>query len=196
MNSILVTGFGPFEGIEENPSGALAAELGRAADVEAEVLPVEWGRIDDFVSTTLAVRWRAVLMLGVAADRDSVSLERVAVNLSEPARKDVTGALAPSRRLVEGAPDAYFSTLPIHALETALVRAGFPVTRSPSAGTFLCNALFYRARHALAERGTPCGFVHVPPTPGLVKGNEGVSLDVQLAVIEALLEILRLELPP
>jgi pyroglutamyl-peptidase len=196
MNSILVTGFGPFDGIEENPSATLATLLGRSADVEAEVLPVAWNRLDDFVSTTLAVRWRAVVMLGVAPDREYISLERVAVNLCDPKRKDATDAVAPSMRLVDGAPDAYFSTLPIHALEATLVRAGFPVARSPSAGTYLCNALFYRARHALADRGTPCGFVHVPPTPGSVEGQEGVSIEVQITVLQALLEILRLELPP
>ncbi len=193
MDPILVTGFGPFEEIRDNPSAALAARLGAAEDVAAEILPVSWEHLDEFVRTTLAVRWRAVVLLGVAADRAVLSLERVAVNLCDLERADEGGTVAARERLVEHGPDAYFSTLPIHALVDALRRASVPVESSLSAGAYLCNALFYRTRHALADRATPCGFVHVPPTPGLVDGRDGVPFEVQLAALETIVDVLRHE---
>ena len=47
--------------------------------------------------------------------------------------------------------------------EVAVAAEGLPVEISLSAGAYLCNAAFYLARHALEERGTPCGFLHLPP---------------------------------
>lgn len=188
---ILVTGFGPFEAVRENPSATLALALAEAADVRAEILPVAWDALDGFVETTLANEWRGVVLLGVAAERDVLSLERVALNFRDVEREDARGALAPSERVVDGAPDAYFSTLPLRAARDALARAGVEARESLSAGAYLCNALFFRARHALEGRGIPCGFVHVPPVPGLVAGRDGVPLARQRAALEALLDVVR-----
>jgi pyroglutamyl-peptidase len=69
---------------------------------------------------------------------------------------------------VEGAPPEYACTLPLDAMEAALIGASVPVERSGTAGRFVCNDMFYRLMHwsATAALDVPCGFVHVPHLEG------------------------------
>jgi len=187
MSTILVTGFGPFEAVDDNPSETLARTLGERDDVDAIVIPVTWDALDRFAEQIVERSWRSVVMLGVAVDRRRIGLERVALNLRQLDRADAAGAYAETESVVEDAPDAYFSTLPIHTMLDELSRAGHAVEHSLSAGAYLCNALFFRARHALAARSTPCGFVHVPPT-------DVIPLDQQSAALHLMLDVLRREL--
>jgi pyroglutamyl-peptidase len=80
------------------------------------------------------------------------------------------------------APAAYFSTLPIKAMAAALQRAGIPAEVSQTAGTFVCNHVFYGLMHALRRRpGVRGGFVHVPmlPEQAAARGmGAGMPLDV------------------
>ena len=68
--------------------------------------------------------------------------------------------------MVPGAPAAYFSTLPIKAIVQGLRAAGIPASVSNSAGTFVCNHLFYGLMHRLArEPRMRGGFIHLPYLP-------------------------------
>ena len=93
--------------------------------------------------------------------------------------------------IVPGGPAAYFATLPLEDLRDALAAAGLPAAVSLTAGAYLCNASFYLARHALDARGTPCGFIHVPPTPDLACGAPPVPFDDQLRGLRAVIDVLR-----
>ena len=72
--------------------------------------------------------------------------------------------------VVADGPAAYFTGLPIKAMLQALQRAGVPVEVSQTAGTFVCNHVFYGLMHLLATRRgfarTRGGFIHVPWLPG------------------------------
>jgi pyroglutamyl-peptidase len=58
----------------------------------------------------------------------------------------------------------YFSTLPIHAIVSALKSDRIPAAISNTAGTYLCNRLFYCVMHCIAmeDLRTQAGFIHVP----------------------------------
>ena len=58
----------------------------------------------------------------------------------------------------------YWSTLPIKAIVLQLRKLGIPAEISPTAGTFVCNHVFYGLRHGLAlyHPGGRVGFIHVP----------------------------------
>ena len=96
-------------------------------------------------------------------------MERVAININDARIADNAGAMPVDTPVVAGAPDAYFSTLPIKAVLLALQRAGIPAEVSQTAGTFVCNHVFYGLMHVLAtERGfkkSRGGFIHVPWLP-------------------------------
>ena len=66
--------------------------------------------------------------------------------------------------IVKGAPAAYFTRLPVKAMVRAMKEAGVPASVSNTAGTFVCNHIFYGLMHLLAEEGNlrRGGFVHIP----------------------------------
>jgi pyroglutamyl-peptidase len=54
----------------------------------------------------------------------------------------------------------------VKACVQALREAGLPAEVSNTAGTFVCNHVFYSLMHALADRPrVPAGFVHLPWLP-------------------------------
>lgn len=154
---LLVTGFGPFPGITDNPSGRFAREIdgARVAGVAivGRVVPVEWGRAWPAIVAHLdALRPDALLMLGVARDRAQVEVELWGRNRNHPV-PDAADALPPEALISPDGPAARPSRLPVEAL------MGPGVGRSTDAGGYLCNHVLYRA----LESGPPCcGFVHVP----------------------------------
>ncbi len=108
-----------------------------------------------------------VLSLGLAGSRAEITPERVAVNIDDARIPDNAAASPVDESIVAGGPVAYWSTLPIKAITGALRAAGIPAAVSQTAGTFVCNHVFYALMHALAHtrrRPRPRGgFMHVPP---------------------------------
>ena len=184
---LLLTGFEPFGGLERNPSGEIARILGREGLARGVVLPVDYRRIESALTTILAEPWDAVVLLGVAIGRPMISFERVAINYRDPERPDNEGFAPAKPAIVEDGPDAYFTSLPIEHLKAALDDEGVPAAISLTAGPYLCNASMYLARHMLRERGTPCGFVHLPPSPDLACGAEPMGMEMQLRGVRRIL---------
>ncbi len=110
-----------------------------------------------------------VVCLGQAGGRNALSLERIAVNIDDARIPDNAGMQPVDTPVVAGGPVAYFSTLPIKAMLQALQAAGLAAEVSQTAGTFVCNHVFYALMHALATRRgfkrTRGGFIHVPYLP-------------------------------
>jgi pyroglutamyl-peptidase len=109
-----------------------------------------------------------VLCLGQAGGRSVLSVERVAINLVDARIPDNRGAQPVDAPVVPGGPAAYFATLPVKALHRAAQQACLPCEVSQTAGTFVCNAVFYGLMHQIATGAVPGargGFVHVPWLP-------------------------------
>lgn len=190
MRMYLVTGFEPFGGLTRNPSAAVAATV-HGGDVEGVVLPVDYERVGPALADLLARDWDGVVLTGVAIGRPDFSLERVAINFRDAARPDNSGRIPEARAVVPDGPAAYFSTLPVETIRDRLAAAGLPVSISLSAGAYLCNASFYLARHALEARGTPCGFVHLPPTTDLACGAAPLPIEEEVRGMRLILDTLR-----
>ena len=171
MEKILVTGFEPFGGELTNPSWEVASALpptiaGHA--VVCERIPVSFGRGPAAVLAAIQREDPSiVLCLGQAGGRAKVTPEFVGINYADARIPDNDGGQPRGARLLEDAPDAYFSTLPVHAMVQAMVDAGVPVAVSYTAGTYVCNAVLFSALHALAKSQSTAraGFVHVPYSP-------------------------------
>ena len=164
---ILLTGFEPFAGDSLNPSSlvcrALHGQRVGHATVHAVELPCVFGlalqALDEALRATSPV---LVVALGLAAGRGEISVERVAINVDDARIPDNAGAQPVDVPVVEGGPAAWFSTLPVKAIVAALLEAGVPAAVSQTAGTFVCNHVFYGLQHRLAGTGVRSGFVHVP----------------------------------
>jgi pyroglutamyl-peptidase len=187
---ILVTGFEPFGGLKRNPSGEVAQALQGDA-IEAAVLPVDYVKIGPALHALLERPWNAVVLLGLAVGRPHISLEKVAINHRDRKRPDNAGFVPDTPEIVRDGPAAYFSTLPLDRLHDALTSATLPAAVSLSAGSYLCNTAFYLARHALEPKGTPCGFLHLPPTPDLACAATPLGFDEQVRGLRIVLEQLR-----
>ncbi|MDA0226110.1 MAG: pyroglutamyl-peptidase I [Proteobacteria bacterium] len=165
----LIAGFEPFGGEDENASieavRRLPARVGDW-DIETLELPVSYARAMPLLQTVLDLHRPAlVLAVGQAGGREALCLERVAINVQDARIPDNDGAQPIDRPAVEGGPAAHFTGLPVKACVAALRDAGLKAAVSNTAGTFVCNHLFYALMHAAGPRGIRAGFLHVPVLP-------------------------------
>jgi pyroglutamyl-peptidase len=185
---LLLTGFEPFGGETINPSWELARALhGERLEglrVQALQLPCVFGQALATLDEALAHQRPAlVLALGQAGGRCDLSLERVAINVDDARIPDNAGAQPIDQPVVAGGPAAYFSTLPIKAMVAGLRAAGYPASVSQTAGTFVCNHVFYGLQHRLAGSGVRSGFMHIPYLPQQAARQSGAaSLPLELMV--------------
>ena len=171
-NTLLLTYFGPFPGVPVNPTVALAEGAVRALNtarpdlrVVARELPVSYDGSSAVLRAALQeVQPDALISLGVAVGRDVVSLEQVAINLDSAGIEDNDGDRRCDEPIAPGGQEAYFSSLPVRASFERLRAAGEPVEISYTAGTYVCNHVFYEGQRISRELGLsiPAGFVHVP----------------------------------
>jgi len=181
---ILLTGFEPFGGESVNPSWQVAQALdGWDCDghrVHAVLLPCAFGDALVRLDAALAeLQPDLVLCLGQAGGRTEISLERAALNVDDARIADNLGRQPIDLPVVAGGPAAYFTTLPIKAMARDLREAGVAAAVSNTAGTFVCNHVFYALMHRLATlpalAGARGGFVHVPYTPQQLAGRSGLA---------------------
>lgn len=171
MRTVLLTGFEPFDQDTINPSWEAVrrldgTDLCDGVRIIARQLPCAFVTSGTRLNELLAEHSpQMVIATGLASGRSELSIERVAINLND-ARIPDNLAYQPIDTAVEaGGPAAYFSTLPIKAMVKALREAGIPAAVSQTAGTFVCNKVFYSLQHALAGSGVRSGFIHVPYLP-------------------------------
>jgi len=167
---ILLTGFEPFGGEATNPSWEIARQLdgwtceGHA--VRSVRLSCVFGQaLRELDDALLRHRPVLVVCLGQAGGRAEISIERVAINVDDARIPDNHGRQPVDAAIEPAGPAAYFSTLPIKAIARDVRAAGVAAAVSNTAGSFVCNHVFYALMHRLA--GTPVrgGFVHVPYVP-------------------------------
>ncbi len=180
MKNILLTGFEPFGGETVNPSWelvrALHGEVIADARVVAVQLPCVFGEALRQLDEALTrVGPGLVLAIGQAGGRCDLSLERVAINVDDARIPDNAGAQPVDQPVVPDGPAAYFSTLPIKAIVAGLREAGHPASVSQTAGTFVCNHLFYGLQHRLHGTGIRSGFLHIPYLPSQAARHPGTA---------------------
>jgi len=194
----LVTGFDAFDRNTVNPSWLavrrLKRRIGRLLIYPVE-LPSSFARSQSVLQGAIhEVQPDIVLGVGQAGGRPELCLERVAVNVQDARIRDNDGKQPIDCPVVRNGPAAYFSTLPIKACVAEIRRAGLPAAISNSAGTFVCNHVFYAAMDLAEEyevsfRG---GFLHVPYLPeqaARVPGAPSMSLEDIVRGIEIVLAV-------
>ena len=195
---LLLTGFEPFGGDVLNPSWEIARALDGttvgSARVVACQLPCVFGRAPQVLRQALAQGpFALVVALGMAGSRTGLSFERIAVNLDDAPIPDNAGQQPVDMAVLPQGPAAYFSTLPVKRMVDAVRAAGIAADTSQTAGTFVCNHVFYHLMHGLA--GLPnaprAGFVHVPVLPqqqALHPQGQAMALDMQVEGVRVALQ--------
>ena len=166
---LLITGFDAFGGSEENPSWLAVSQLPDTVGgftLKKCMIPTVFGRAaQEVLAAAEDFQPDVILCVGVAAGRDAVTPERIAVNIRDARIPDNAGNQPVGEFVVADAPAAYFSTVPVAAMAQAIRDAGVPGTVSNSAGAFVCNDTLYLLLHHFAGTATRVGFIHVPAAP-------------------------------
>ncbi len=197
MSRILLTGFEPFGGDQINPSWEIAKALNgqkiAGVNIIARMLPCVFGEALKVLQQSIdEVNPDLVLALGQEGGRSDFSIERIAINIDDARIADNAGAQPIDQPVVNGAPAAYFSTLPIKTMVAELRAAGHPASVSQTAGTFVCNHVFFGLQHALHGSGVRSGFMHLPLLPAQaarLAGQPSMALEQMLAGVSLALEL-------
>ncbi len=165
MNTVIVAGFGAFEGVIDNPSAAIADALDGCVmgglAVFGREMPVSYQRSIDvcrlWLASTQAV---AIVGIGVAMSRDQVTVERTARLPKAAERMDVDGQVC--AKVEPDSPLALRATMDVDRMADVL-----GAVIGDDAGDYVCNSWLY---HAVHQFDVDVGFIHVPPN-GLDTGK-------------------------
>lgn len=186
MKNILITGFAPFGGEAVNASWLAVQALPESIDgavLYKMELPTVFAQAAALAADKAKeIRADAILCVGVAAGRDAVTPERIAVNIRDARIPDNAGYRPVGEFVAADGPAAYFSTLPAEEICRNIRLRGIDARVSNSAGTYVCNDVFYTLLHAFRETSVKVGFIHVPQLP-----RQGTPSMEPATVTEALL---------
>ncbi len=194
MKTVLLTGFEPFGGETINPSGEIARQLHGTViaghQVIGALLPCVFGAaIRELKQQLRRTQPALVICLGQAGGRSGITPERVALNVDDARIADNAGRQPVDGRIVKRGPVAYWSTLPIKAIVAALRQCDVPASVSQTAGTFVCNHLFFGLMHELrAQRRVRGGFIHVPFLPEQTTDQPSLPLETMVTAIGLAIE--------
>lgn len=186
---VLLSGFDPFGDDRINPSLEAVKLLDGRTIGETELMGIQVPTVFHESIRTLIEAIEAhkpdiVIGVGQAGGRPQITPERVAINVDDARIPDNHGSQPVDQPVIPGGPAAYWSTLPIKRIVRDLQAAGIPAAVSNSAGTFVCNHLFYGLMHYLHTlaphvRG---GFIHIPYIPEQAVSHPAPSLSLDLIV--------------
>ncbi|HYB75679.1 MAG TPA: hypothetical protein VEC08_01845, partial [Nitrososphaerales archaeon] len=132
-------------------------------DVVGQILPVDYSLVKPkILSSIYAAKPSLVITFGLAAGRDKITPEKVAVNYVSSKSIDNSGRRLEGVAVEEGQPDALFANIPVEALVAELNRKAIPASLSLSAGAYLCNFVMYVNLLEARRLGFRSGLIHVP----------------------------------
>jgi len=196
MKTVLLTGFEPFNRETINPAweavraldGWSEADFMEGFVVHARQLPCVFGAAIDTIGAAIdELQPGLVIAVGQAGGRHDLSIERVAINVDDAPIPDNDQRQLVDQPIVADGPAAYFSTLPIKAIVQALRAGGLPASVSQTAGTFVCNHVFYGLMHHVSKRAPMrAGFIHIPYLPQQAAAHPGAASMALADMIEGL----------
>lgn len=189
---LLITGFEPFGELTENSSWlaveGLPDKIG-CYSLHKLLIPTVYGEgASAVLDAAKLLNPDLILCIGVAVGRSAVTPERIGVNIRDARMPDNAGNQPKGKFVVQGAPAAYFATVPVDTIAEAVAAAGIPATVSNSAGAFVCNDVLYTLLHHFDGTATKVGFIHLPALPGQAEKNMPLhqSIDGLIAAIASL----------
>ena len=194
MKTVLLTGFEPFGGESVNPSGEIARLLHGTViggyRVTGALLPCVFGAaISELKKQIRTTKPVLVICVGQAGGRAEITPERVAINVDDARIADNAGRQPVDRPVARGGPAAYWSTLPIKAIVQQLRQRDIPAAVSQTAGTYVCNHVFYGLMHDLhGRKKIRGGFIHVPFLPEQTVDKPSLPLETMIQGIKVAVE--------
>lgn len=161
MPKVLLTAFEPYDRWPKNSSWLAMIALTRDfqdpnIDLVTRRYAVDLSEMSERLQQDLQADFDLAIHLGQSPGSSIIKLESVGLNV----RTDHSP-------LLENAPEAYRSPLPLPAMAASLIEEGIPCEVSHHAGTYLCNAALYLSQHYSRSFGfqTKSVFIHLPLAP-------------------------------
>ncbi len=184
---IILTGFEPFGNHNVNPSWEIVKEL-EDDDTKIYKIPVSFEKAKKIPAEILMKNVNGVISIGYAPSRAQISVEAVAINLMDSMTPDNEGYTPSMKKIYEDGAPAYFSTVPPHEVVGLLKSKGIPSYVSHSAGTYVCNTLFYSFLYFANKNGLqiPICFVHIPPTENIALNKPNLPYVQKDSIVKAI----------
>ena len=168
---ILVTGFDPFGSDKINPAIEAVKRLPdtiKGAKIIKLEIPTVFNKSAQVVHQAIVKEQPDyVLNVGQAGGRSALTPERVAININDGRIPDNDGYQPLDEPIQPDGDTAYFTQLPIKAMAKAIRAAGLPAIVSDTAGTYVCNHIFYQVQYMRTKEfpKLKAGFIHIPFLP-------------------------------
>ena len=168
---ILVTGFEPFGSDKINPAIEAVKKLPdtiKGAKIIKLEIPTVFNKSAQVVHQAIVKEQPDyVLNVGQAGGRSALTPERVAININDGRIPDNDGYQPLGEPIQADGDTAYFTQLPIKAMAKAIRAAGLPAIVSNTAGTYVCNHIFYQVQYMRTKEfpKLKAGFIHIPFLP-------------------------------
>jgi pyroglutamyl-peptidase len=191
---ILISGFKPFLGESLNPSELLVQEIQKKySTLSTIILPVEFeSAFKDLKNKIQETSPDIVIMLGQAAGRKNICLEKIALNWRESSQPDEVGYIPKTTFIESGRELATMTNFPVDVVAQQLKQQGHPIEISFSAGTYVCNDLYFKTLTEFPNIKSV--FIHVPLLPEQQKENDdrpAMKFDRMINVLEDLIKIIK-----
>lgn len=186
---VLLTGFDPFGGDTVNPSWEavkrLNGEVVEDVSIAAEQIPTVFHHSAAVLEQAIEKHDPdVVICVGQAGGRAHITPERIAINIDDARIPDNEDREPIDEPIAAHGPAAYWSALPIKLIVKELRKNGIPASVSNSAGTFVCNHLFYQLMHCIDRTSANIrgGFIHIPSLPEQTVDKHEPSLSLETIV--------------
>ena len=192
---IVVTGFQAFLKHVDNPTEAILKRLPKVIEGNTIIpllLPVEFDQSFNHLLEVVEIeKPQIVIMLGLAGGRKAISLERIAINVNHSSSPDNKNVTKHHETINEKGKNAYFTSLPIEQIQRRLKEKKIPCEISNSAGTYVCNNVFYQMMNYIEQSTTDiiAGFIHIPYMTEQSREKRDFSLDLSI-LVEAVIEVI------
>ncbi|MDO5022529.1 MAG: pyroglutamyl-peptidase I [Eubacteriales bacterium] len=166
-------------------------------NVHTRLLPVEFKASHIILKQALDdIRPQAVICLGQAKGRAAITIERIAINIDDSTYQDNAGFTPLDETIFEDGENAYFSSLPIKNYVETLRKKGIPASVSNTAGTYVCNHVFYSLMYYIDKfyKNTLGGFIHLPALPAQAKDKANIptmALEMQFEALKECILMLK-----
>lgn len=153
----LITGFGPFADHKINPSGEFIKSFDFPG-CDKFLLPVDYQKSLEFIRDKELRHYDFIFLFGLAAERNEICLERVALNWIESSLPDNNGQAPTPQKINPELQEAWINPWPLEVWARHLVEKHMPVKISHSAGAYLCNFLYFH----IIQKNPKALFIHIP----------------------------------
>lgn len=168
---VLITGFGPFLDVKDNPSALLTERLKKITpeqcknlDLKTHIIPTEWQAVRQTFDTLIRTHDPQILLhFGVHRSATKIRIEQQAANCTGT-KEDACGVCHETKTIIDSAPDTLTTTLPVHTMIETLNQSGPLAKLSTDAGSYLCNFLYFLSlTHCAQSNGSAQAcFIHIP----------------------------------